>query len=71
MLGMMSNWIYDKNACDGVRFEEALEGFKADLASGEPVFQDLINKYLVNNEHRVTVEMKPDAGEYVCVCVCV
>lgn len=61
MLGMMSNWIYDKNACDGVRFEEALADFKADLASGKPVFQDLMNKYLVNNEHRVTVEMKPDA----------
>jgi len=60
MLGMMSHWIYDKNALDGVRFEEALSGLKADLAAGKPVFQELIKKYLVSNEHRVTVQMKPD-----------
>lgn len=60
MLSMMSQWIYDKNALDGVRFEDALAGLKADLAAGKPVFQDLIRKYIVANEHRVTVEMRPD-----------
>lgn len=25
------------------------------------MFQDLLKKYIVKNEHRVTVEMKPDA----------
>jgi len=60
MLGMMSHWIYDKNALDGVRFEEPLNDLKADLKAGKLVFQDLIKKYLVSNEHRVTVEMKPD-----------
>lgn len=61
MLGMMSNWIYDKNAADGVRFEVALSQLKADLAAGKPVFQDLLKKYIVDNEHRITVELKPDA----------
>lgn len=61
MLGMMSNWIYDKNAADGVRFEEALAQLKADLAAKKPVFQDLLSRYIVDNEHRVTVELKPDA----------
>merc|ERR1711871_334412 len=60
MLGMMSNWIYDKNAADGVRFEEALAQLKADLNAEKPIFQDLIKKYITNNEHRVTVELKPD-----------
>lgn len=60
MLGMMSHWIYDKNAADGVRFEAALAELKADLAARKPVFQDLLLKYIVQNQHRVTVEMKPD-----------
>ena len=62
MLGMMSHWIYDKNAADGVRFEAALSELKADLAAKKPVFQDLLKKYIINNKHCVTVEMKPDAS---------
>jgi Zn-dependent M16 (insulinase) family peptidase len=61
MLGMMSHWIYDKNPFDGVRFEAALKELKDDLAAGKPVFQDLLKRFVVENEHRVTVEMKPDA----------
>lgn len=32
MLGMMSQWIYDKPALDGVRFETPLKALKDDLA---------------------------------------
>lgn len=60
MLGMMNNWIYDKNPVEGVLFEAPLKALKEDLASGVPVFQNLIKKYFVSNQHRVTVEMKPD-----------
>ena len=60
MLGMMNNWIYDKNPVEGVLFEAPLKALKDDLASGVPVFQNLIKKYFVSNQHRVTVEMKPD-----------
>ena len=41
-------------------FEAPLKALKEDLATGVPVFQNLIKKYFVNNQHRVTVEMKPD-----------
>ena len=50
---------------DGVRFEVALSALKTDLANGKPIFQELLQKYLINNEHSVTVEMKPDTGEIV------
>lgn len=60
MLGMLSNWIYDKPPFEAVRFENSLKELKLDLASGKPVFQDLLTKYFVNNNHRVTVEMSPD-----------
>jgi Zn-dependent M16 (insulinase) family peptidase len=29
---------------------------------GRPVFQDLVRRYLVDNRHKVTVEMVPDSG---------
>ena len=48
---------------DGVRFEVALAALKTDLVAGKPIFQDLLQKYLINNEHSVTVEMKPDTGD--------
>mmetsp|Transcript_24982 Transcript_24982/g.54016 ORF Transcript_24982/g.54016 Transcript_24982/m.54016 type:complete len:1053 (+) Transcript_24982:155-3313(+) len=60
MLGMMSKWIYDQNPADGVRFEQPLQELKEELAAGKPVFQELINKYLASNQHRVYVEMVPD-----------
>lgn len=60
MLGMMSHWIYDKNPVDGVAFEAPLRELKDDLAAGKPVFQELLKKYVVNNNHRVTVEAVPD-----------
>lgn len=60
MLGMMNNWIYDKNPVEGVLFEAPLKALKEDIAAGKPVFQDLLKKYVVSNQHRVTVEMKPD-----------
>eukprot|EP01041_Mallomonas_annulata_P007213 gene7214-14710_t len=60
MLGMMSHWIYDREPFEGVRFEEALTALKKDLADGKPVFQNLLKKLIVDNLHRVTVDMTPD-----------
>jgi presequence protease len=57
----LPNWIYEKNPFDGVRFEEALQGLKDDLASGKPVFQELLKKYLVENTHRLRAEAIPDS----------
>ncbi len=64
-----------------------LEHFKKRLESGEDVFGPLIRQYLLDNGHRVTVEMLPDTqlavkqeeeekqrlqvGCCVCMCVCV
>lgn len=43
-----------------LQWEEALNNFKAKLAGGGDVFGPLIHKYLLNNQHRVTVVMLPD-----------
>lgn len=61
MLRAMSAWIYDRDPFRPLRWQEDLETFKARLAAGEDVFGPLIRKYLLDNTHRVTVELRPDA----------
>ena len=61
MLGALSSWLYDRDPFEPLRFEKPLADLRARLASGEPVFQDLMKKYLVSNGHRVTVKSLPDA----------
>jgi len=61
MLGALSSWLYDRDPFEPLRFEKPLADLRARLASGEPVFQELMNKYLISNGHRVTVKSLPDA----------
>merc|ERR1719159_202332 len=58
----MSTWLYDKNPIEPMRWESDLRTLKTRLESGEDVFGDLIRETLLNNPHRVTVELLPDTG---------
>jgi len=60
MLGAMSGWIYDRDPLEPLRFENALAELKADLAAKKPVFSQIIKSLLLENEHRVALEMVPD-----------
>jgi presequence protease len=60
MLGCMSEWIYDRDPLNGIRFETALGEMKRDLAEGKPVFQDMLTKLFLTNQHRVAVQLVPD-----------
>lgn len=59
MLRSVGAWIYDEDPFEPIQWEGALADFKAKLAQGE-VFGPLITKYLLNNQHRVTVNLLPD-----------
>jgi Zn-dependent M16 (insulinase) family peptidase len=62
MLACMSEWIYDRNPVDGVSFEQPLSQLKKMVDErGGSVFTDLLRKLVVENGHRVTVEMVPNA----------
>jgi Zn-dependent M16 (insulinase) family peptidase len=61
MLGMMPNWIYGMDPVESIRFEQPLAELKAELAAGKPVFQDLVKTYVLDNTHRVVVDMSPDS----------
>lgn len=61
MLNMMKKWIYDKNPLDAISFEEPLRELKVELLQKKnPIFQELINKFFLQNTHKVLVEMIPD-----------
>jgi len=64
MLGMMPNWLYDKGPTptDALRFEKPLAKLKARLESGEGVFEELLQRCIVDNKHLATVELTPDAS---------
>jgi len=43
-----------------LRFDAPLKALKAKLEQGEPVFAALVQKMLLDNKHRISVEMVPD-----------
>ncbi len=61
MLRALDFWLYDKDPLAPLAFEEPLNAIKERLAAGEPYFEHLIEAYLVNNTHRTTVILTPDA----------
>lgn len=62
MLRSSGAWVHEggDGLFDNLKYEERLQSLKTKLANGEPVFEELLNKYLLSNGHRVTVEMVPD-----------
>ncbi|XP_021851322.2 presequence protease 1, chloroplastic/mitochondrial [Spinacia oleracea] len=62
MLQSMGKWIYDMDPFEPLRWEKPLMKLKEKIAAegSKAVFSPLIEKYILNNSHRVTVEMQPD-----------
>ena len=50
-----------RRACRPLRWEAPLARFKERLDSGEDVFGDLLDRFLLHNTHRVTVVTLPDS----------
>ncbi|KAK2665115.1 hypothetical protein Ddye_003689 [Dipteronia dyeriana] len=62
MLRSMGKWIYDMDPFEPLKYEKPLMGLKARIAEegAKAVFSPLIEKFILNNRHLVTVEMQPD-----------
>jgi presequence protease len=61
MLRSLDIWLYDGDPLALLRLEEPLENIKRRLAQGEKYFEELIRRYWLDNRHRVTVRLEPDA----------
>jgi len=60
MLGAMAKWNYDDSPTQALKFEKPLKEVKdMIISSGSKIFQEFIKEFLLNNNHRVTVEMVP------------
>ncbi|KAL5982427.1 Presequence protease 2, chloroplastic/mitochondrial, partial [Asimina triloba] len=62
MLRSIGKWIYDRDPFEPLKYQEPLQSLKARIAEqgSEAVFSPLIWKFILNNPHRVMVEMQPD-----------
>ena len=60
MLGAMSKWLYDESPTEALKFEKPLAELKESISeSGSQIFQDLVQKHFIENDHRSTIQMKP------------
>ncbi|KAK8617664.1 hypothetical protein V6N13_080572 [Hibiscus sabdariffa] len=62
MLRSIGKWIYDMDPFEPLKYEKPLMVLKARIAEegSKAVFSPLIEKFILNNPHCVTIEMQPD-----------
>lgn len=57
---LQGKWIYDMDPFEPLKYERPLQQLKARIAEegSKAVFTPLIEKFILTNAHRVTVEMQ-------------
>ena len=60
MLRALNTWLHGGNPISSLAFEAPLASIKTKTASGSHYFENLIQSYLVDNPHRVTLTLEPD-----------
>ncbi|KAL6494730.1 Homeobox protein PKNOX1 [Orobanche gracilis] len=63
MLRSVGKWVYDMDPFEPLKYQKPLKALKARIAEegSKAVFAPLIEKFILNNPHCVTVEMQPDS----------
>jgi len=56
----LTTWLYDESPVLQLAFEPAIENIRREMNNG--YFERFIEKYLLNNQHRVSVVLKPYQG---------
>lgn len=62
MIQALSTWLYGGDPLAPLAWEAPLTALKERLARGEKVFEQAIRDWFLNNEHRATVVLLPDAN---------
>ena len=60
MLRSLKSWLYDRDPLEPLAFEAPLRSLKTRIAAGEPYFEHLIGRHLLDNPHRTTLTLRPD-----------
>lgn len=61
MLRSLTTWLYDADPLAPLRWEKPLTDIKRSLSNGEKIFEKAIKDWLLENNHRSTVILIPDA----------
>jgi Zn-dependent M16 (insulinase) family peptidase len=61
-MGMLPVWMHDGDPVQALAFEADLNAVKAAYAANSRFFEGLIERYLLNNPHRVTLILQPDSN---------
>ena len=61
MMGVMTDWNYDRDPIEALVFEAPLNAIKRRVSAGERYFENLIRIHLLTNRHRLTLLLRPDA----------
>lgn len=61
MLRALATWIYDCDPLEALGFEKTLAELKTALAENPRFFEELIQQHVLDNPHRVTLILSPDA----------
>lgn len=61
MIQALSTWLYDGDPLAPLAWEAPLKDIKERLAGGEKLFEQAIRQWFLDNRHRATVVLLPDA----------
>ena len=61
MLRLLTDWLYDRDPFTPLRFADSFAALKAKLAADDRYLEGLIQRHLLDNAHRTTVVLQPDA----------
>lgn len=62
MLKVMNTWIHDGDPLSQIAFESTLNAIKPSTADKNRFFEDLIEKYFIDNPHMTCLILKPDVS---------
>jgi Zn-dependent M16 (insulinase) family peptidase len=60
MLRALTSWNYDGDPFAPLRFAEPMAAVRERVAAGEPFFESLIRKWLLDNPHHTVLSLHPD-----------
>lgn len=61
MLRLLTDWLYDRDPFTPLRFADSFAALKAKLAADDRYLEGLLQRHLLDNAHRTTVVLQPDA----------
>ena len=61
MLRLLTDWLYDRDPFTPLRFADSFAALKAKLTADDRYLEGLIQRHLLDNAHRTTVVLQPDA----------